>query len=413
MINNPPLRQFPHKLRKFVISKIFLLTLFFVTVIVILSFFLIPKTSLFKKTELLTPLGELLNTVNPVTASPKIVYGFLPFWQLKTATIQPELTHLAYFSLTLDKDGQIVTGKNNQADPGYRNFQSSAFQEVFANTPHTEKSIVISAFDSQDIETFLQSPQAQLQFHTTLDFLFKSNDLQHLNVDIEYSGTQSAKLQPRYTQFCHNLKTYLDTNHPEIQLSIDVYPSAIKGTNLWNIKDLQSCVDHFIIMGYDFYRASSITAGPIAPLLAEGGLKEEKNIVMYLSEYLQVLPPEQIILGVPFYGYEWQTVSDQPRAQTFPRTGATASYERIQSILSQPDIFDAKEYWEDATLSPYLTYKQNDLQKVIFYENERSLQYKLDLVSQSNLAGIAIWALGYEGEHRNLWDVIGKNFNTF
>ena len=45
---------------------------------------------------------------------------------------------------------------------------------------------------------------------------------------------------------------------------------------------------------------------------------------------------------------------------------------------------------------------------VIYYESPRSIAYKLDYVNQLDLGGIAIWALGYEGEGRDLWEVIGN-----
>jgi spore germination protein YaaH len=43
---------------------------------------------------------------------------------------------------------------------------------------------------------------------------------------------------------------------------------------------------------------------------------------------------------------------------------------------------------------------------MIYYENSRSMSYKLDFVNQLDLGGVAIWALGYEGRSRELWDVV-------
>jgi len=63
----------------------------------------------------------------PHLKTQKIVYGFLPYWNLKTATLQPELTHLAYFALSIDADGNIVTTVNGNAEPGYYQLQSEEF----------------------------------------------------------------------------------------------------------------------------------------------------------------------------------------------------------------------------------------------------------------------------------------------
>jgi spore germination protein YaaH len=66
----------------------------------------------------------------------------------------------------------------------------------------------------------------------------------------------------------------------------------------------------------------------------------------------------------------------------------------------------AKEHWDSDALSPYITYTEGGKIQTIYYENSRSLSYKLDLVNETNMGGIAIWALGYEGSSRELWDVI-------
>ena len=45
-----------------------------------------------------------------------------------------------------------------------------------------------------------------------------------------------------------------------------------------------------------------------------------------------------------------------------------------------------------------------------FFENQRSLEYKIDLIENLHLGGIAIWALGYEGEYQQLWETIDSRF---
>jgi spore germination protein YaaH len=121
---------------------------------------------------------------------------------------------------------------------------------------------------------------------------------------------------------------------------------------------------------------------------------------------------------VPCYGYEWQTTTSDPQAHTFPNSGSTASFKRVQALLQaaqnpeelelDQNITNIEQHWNQDALSPYLTYQLNDKLFVLYYENSRSLSYKLDFVNQLDLAGIAIWALGYEGSSRELWDVINR-----
>ena len=39
----------------------------------------------------------------------------------------------------------------------------------------------------------------------------------------------------------------------------------------------------------------------------------------------------------------------------------------------------------------------------IYFEDERSLKAKLELVKQTGLGGVGFWALGYEGEDEEIW----------
>ncbi len=57
-------------------------------------------------------------------------------------------------------------------------------------------------------------------------------------------------------------------------------------------------------------------------------------------------------------------------------------------------------------MSPYIVYQDDGATYQIHYEDSRSLSLKLDLVNQSALGGVAIWALGYETPYQELWQTI-------
>jgi len=57
-------------------------------------------------------------------------------------------------------------------------------------------------------------------------------------------------------------------------------------------------------------------------------------------------------------------------------------------------------------MSPWFFYQQENKIKQIYYENKRSLKYKMELVKQLKLAGISIWALGYEGNSPEIWNAL-------
>jgi chitinase len=167
-------------------------------------------------------------------------------------------------------------------------------------------------------------------------------------------------------------------------------------------------IDYVNIMAYDFY-VSGDTAGHHSNLFAsENYEREDSGDKAYTLYRKEGVPAEKLVLGIPFYGYEWQTTSRDPQAHTFPDTGSTASFERVQTLLAKKDQLKVEQGWNESALSPYISYEENGETYVVYYENSRSVSYKLDFVNQLDLAGIAIWALGYEGNNRELWDVINR-----
>lgn len=355
---------------------------------------------------------KFLNDLARTQTTKPIVYGFLPYWNITKATIQPELTHLAYFGLTVDGSGQIVTTQDGGAEPGFHKLQSEDWQKLSQEMKAQKGKIeiVIAQFSAGEIEALLYSQPAQQKFLVSLDSILLAYPVSGINIDFEYVGEVSPKLRNEFSDFMKNLKNHLNQKYRHITLSVDVYASASSNPQLWDISVLAQQVDYFIIMAYDFHRRSSPVAGPVAPLF--GGTQFwDSDINQYLKSFLSLVSPRQILLGVPFYGYEWQTTTQTSQALTYPDTGATASYERVQGILADKVKLKAVENWHDTALAPFITYIEDGKNYVVYYENSRSLAYKLEYVKQLNLAGVAIWALGYEGKTRDLWEPMKSSVN--
>lgn len=338
----------------------------------------------------------------------KVVYAFLPYWNLTKARIQPEITHLAYFSLGIGSDGEIVLAdENNTTEPGYARLGSDRLLEL-ANQVTRNKGkidIVLTQFNNSEIESFLASPSAHQRTIDSLDSLLLAYPITGVNIDIEYVGSADPSLRYQYVQFIKTLRQHLNKKYKHIALSVDVYASAADRALIWDIPALAPSVDYFIVMAYDFHRRSSPTAGPVAPLF---GAQEfwDSDINQYMKAFLAHVPKEKLILGLPFYGYGWQTTSEDAQSTTYPDSGSTYSYEKIEQLLAKKNELSLKEYWHETSLSPYVTYREDDKTYVVHYENARSIAYKLEYARQLDLAGIAIWALGYEGLTRDLWQPI-------
>ncbi|MEN8253760.1 MAG: glycosyl hydrolase family 18 protein [Patescibacteria group bacterium] len=363
-------------------------------------------------TQLLTPVNiesefSFLKILGTSKKQKKLVYGFLPYWNLKKVELQKELTHLSYFSLTIQADGSVRLTEEGFTEPGYSKLQSDEFLDLLQDLDkqNTKLEIVLTQFNNDSIVHFLNSEKSQDKLLETLDSVLLAYPFSGVNIDIEYSGESTDKLRSNFVNFVEKIDRHLDEKDPNIKLSIDVYGSAASRKMIWDLEQIGKHVDYVIMMAYDYHRRNSVVSGPVAPLFGGDSLWDS-DITEHLNDLIDQVPSNKILLGVPFYGYEWRTTSREDRENTYPNSGSTASFERIQEILNQKEKLEVQEHWNDDALSPYITYKQNGAIFTIYYENSRSLFYKLDLIEQLDLAGVAIWALGYEGDNRELWDVI-------
>ncbi len=367
----------------------------------------------FRKVPLLSPITSsttfqfLSEPSQPTHTDHKLVYGFLPYWNKDKVTLQPELTHLSYFSLEFNQNGDILDHKQGEMEMGFHTLQSEQILSLFQSAAQrgSKIEVTLAQFDPDQISTFLLSPAAQEKLLRSLDGVLQGYPVQGINIDIEYTGTVTPNLRDDYTKFIQLLADHIHSKYQNIHLSIDVFASAGTNRGIWDLPQLSKIVDHIIVMAYDFHRKSSISAGPVAPLF--GGQKLwDSDITEHLRDFLSFVPHTKLVLGVPFYGYAWQTTSRDSQAKTFPDTGEAIGFDQIQSLLLQKNLYSVKEGWNTDALSPYLSYQKDREIHLIYYENSRSMSYKLDLVNQLDLGGIAIWALGYEGSSRELWDVI-------
>lgn len=371
--------------------------------------------------QLLSPFTQDVDDTPPLSGSnvPQyIVYGFVPYWNLKKTVVQPEITHLAYFSLPISESGELdgisspVSG-DPDADISSKRWRSELLDGVVADLqPNQKLTVTLTQFDTEVIENFLNSSPAQDRFQQALQTFLQTTTrpVSGINVDIEYAGEASPELRQNYTTFIRRTRQTIDdyaatARKPKLQLSASVFASAASRHLLWDLPAITADLDQVVVMAYDFHRPSSPVAGPVAPIF---GAKEiwDNDIVLHLKEFLKVMPAEKVLLGIPFYGYEWETVGSEPRSLTFPGSGGTASYSRVQQLLQDPEYFPITQGWDEDALSPYITYSKEDRSHVIYYEDARSLSYKLELVTGLRLGGIAIWALGYEDGSRELWDTI-------
>jgi len=352
--------------------------------------------------------GQLISTSPKV---PKEVAGFYPYWNLSKVT-ELDLTNLStvyYFALHLKRDGTF-----NENDPGISGLNSNngklLKEKVLQNGARWGVTIVNLSANS--ISRNIDNPARQQTIIDNTIKLMKQEGFTALNIDLEYLGRPDNRRKKSFTTFTQKLTDAVHREIPGSTVSLDAFADSVKKPGIFDMKSLGEILDHVIIMGYDFHPLASQIAGPVAPLT--GKERYGYDVTTSVSDYLSKVPPQKLLLGVPFYGYDWPTEKDErgsavisspqgPKVSSYARTVETA--QKNNSLVN----------FDDESKSVWFSYfdKQNHTWRQVWFENQRSLGLKFDLVNRTNLGGIAIFALGYDSkEAEPLWDEVKLKLKT-
>ncbi|MCL4359823.1 glycosyl hydrolase family 18 protein [Patescibacteria group bacterium] len=346
-----------------------------------------PESAVF-----LSPLGSLFGK--------REVIGFMPYWLLSKETpgVTADLTTLAYFGVSIDADGSILKLTSPvEAEPGWHALRTGIPDPFFRTAKQSGDTLSLVAFsgDKETIDRLMDDPEGHAKtLAGAVVPVMQQYGMTDLNLDIERVGEASADGQLRFTRFVRSFRDALTKQHP-FSLSIDVTATDFVKHDLIDPVAISPLVDRIIIMAYDFHYTGSAVTGPVAPL-SGGGQTYEYDTQTAVRLAVKNIPGQKIILGLPLYGYEWETVSDIPHAAVIPGTGIVASNRRAETLLSSCASCSAE--WDAEAAEPFISFRDAATGSYhwIAYPDARAVQAKLDFAAAEHLGGVALWALGYE-----------------
>ncbi len=345
--------------------------------------------------------SQLISAVMPVR---KQVIGFLPYWLIEKADkdYSPYITQLTYFGLTIETDGHIQKYTDSdgiEGEPGWVALNSGRADRVLKNAKQHNRTLSLLIFRAENdaITELLSDPEnaARTLIEDVMPIM-KEYGFRDLNIDIEHVGRANDDERARFITFLTEVKRGISNNNLGT-LTVEITGSDLIKKNLSDPEKIGNIADYVVIMAYDYHFAGSGVTGPVAPL-GGGGTYYEYDTKIAVEKALEIIPAEKIILGIPLYGYQWETIGTSPGSAIIPGTGQTASHRRVMKQLLQCNTCNTG--FDEMGKEPYVVYTEDgaDVYDQIFYPDERSTQSKVDLAEALEIGGIALWALGYEGE---------------
>lgn len=280
----------------------------------------------------------------------------------------------SFFSLVSEGNGAIKTNIGT-AGLTYIQWAKSNNYEVwamFSNNSYKETTSKI--LNSYELRTNVIDNIVKLAVDYKLD---------GINLDFENMNTSD---KDSFSRFVIELKPKLQ--EAGVILSVDV-TAPDGGSNWSNCYDrniIGDVADYIVFMAYDQYGVSATEPGTTA-----GYNWVETSLKKFIER--EEISSNKIILGIPFYTRLWEETNGKVASKT-------VNMKSIETVLPS----NVQKQWDEDLKQYYVEYEQNGKIYKMWIEDETSLQYKVSLVKQYNLAGVAAWEKDRETE--NIWNII-------
>ncbi len=209
--------------------------------------------------------------------------------------------------------------------------------------------------------------------------------LDGINLDFERVTEDCGE---HYAQFVRELSVQCRLNG--LTFSIDNYVPF--NFNEYLRRDVQGKVaDYVIIMGYDEHWHGSGDPGSVASLgyVSNG-----------IDKTLESVPKEKIVNALPFYSILWKTEGAKV-------TDDYLTLNNTQDFLSR---IGQEGIWDEETQQLYLEWTSGNAKYQLWAETEESIMVKLNVMRAKEIAGVAVWRLGYGTPE--VWEMISAYVNS-
>lgn len=233
-----------------------------------------------------------------------------------------------------------------------------------------------SGFDSNIAHSILISDDIQNKLINNILEVLKEKHYYGVSIDFEYVYPEDKEL---YNNFIKKIADILHYNNYELMTALAPKVYAEQKGLLYEAHDYGfhgKYADHVILMTYEW----GYTYGPP---MAVAPLNQVERVINYaVSE----IPSKKILMGIPNYGYDW----------TLPYTKGVAA----KSISNTAAVELAKRKnvsieFDNIANAPFFHYVDEDgKEHEVWFEDARSIEAKLSLVSKYDLGGVSYWHLG-------------------
>ena len=312
-----------------------------------------------------TNLAITYRNVNPTRSIVLNGYTYPEIPRENLIRILPYLTFMTIFTYGFTNEGDLIPPNDEELIQLALDFGVSPTMLISTLTSE-------GTFSNELARVLLDDPELQNKLINNIIETMQRKGYTALDIDFEYLPVENRE---SYINFVARLTEELNANGYYSLVALAPKTSATQPGLLYESHDyfgLGRAANFALLMTYEW----GYTYGPplpVAPL---------PNVEAVISYGVTDIPSQKILMGIPLYGYDWQI----PYVQ-----GTSArSLSPVQAVELALETGSQIEY-DDYQQAPFFYYTRDSQQHVVWFENLRSINAKLNLIEQYDLAGASLW----------------------
>lgn len=231
------------------------------------------------------------------------------------------------------------------------------------------------AFNNQLIKVLVENQELQDKLISQMLAAVQKKGYEGVDIDFEYILPENRE---QYAQFAGKVRKVMNeygykvtvavapkVSDRQIGILVEGVDYALLGQN----------ADAVFLMTYEW----GYTYGPP---MAVAPLDKVREVVEYAVTQIR---PEQIILGIPNYGYDWTL----PYERGISRARSIGNEEAVEIAAEN----GASIEYAQISQSPWFTYRKNGMEHIVWFEDVRSITAKWELIREFGLSGARYWNL--------------------
>jgi spore germination protein len=324
---------------------------------------------------LLVALTVYLSQAGGAPPAAPVIVASVPYWNVSQGTAavlasRGDVNEVSPWMYGLGPEGQVRldSGINVAVTEGYL---SQLRAEGLPIVPTLANVDARGNWAYPPVARVLHDPALMAQQIAAIVALAQQHN--YAGIDIDYENLQAGDRQA-FTAFVTHLAGALHAKGKI--LSVALFAKATDaGYAPRNVAQDYAAIgrvaDQVRLMGYDYHWATS-PPGPIAP-------------VSWISAVLRYaktqIAPAKIILGVPFYGYDWSGGH-----------GASVTWLEATQLAQR---YHAQVQYDGTSQAPWFRYTDSSgHQHTVWFEDAQSARAKFSLAHEAGIGGVYLWMYG-------------------